>query len=241
MKLEVWVESFGIDYPAWQPTLDRELPISALNIATIDSVPYGPVWRGAGEAQDRRAITGPVALRQWAENCRELGIEPRIHTIPHGLDPVREAELAIVAMSVVPDMVVNFESAYWTAPLANVSPYMQAIRAAHPTARIGVTVHPFHVDQVAAWSPFADVFYPMLWWGPMAPGGGVDPIPHLNSLADSARNNCPDKPITVLIEGDDPDPIRFTNGYKYALSLGMEVAVWRRGITTRWGEIAALP
>jgi len=242
---QVWMEFWdAFDYePGVHPAHDTALPICELSVSGV----HGTSWRGLSD-NDPRAVVSKESLAKLNDQYNKRGIELVPHNIPWGVTATLATEiaLAIEMLDAVPKLIIDFELGpeFWhegnppgPTTFTNVAPYMQAIRAAHPSAWIGVIFDPNNAERYLHWAPYVDAVYMGLNVGPLSSYGGtanpnMDPIPSIQALAAGAALYAPTKEWYAIIDPMDLSPERFELTLKYTEMYGINISVWRRGIVT---------
>lgn len=259
---QVWMEFWqDFDYPPSNKYIDTLLPINELSVSGV----HGTSWRGLAD-NDTRSVESKDTLLKLQDQYNKRGIELVPHNIPWGILATIdvESQLAIDMLDCVPKLIIDFELGpeFWHKPdpdyqpdpdlpnyhpnqyiyddYTTVAPYMEAIRAAHPEAWIGIILDPTSgatAAKYAYWHPYVDAVYMGVNVGPLSNYGAtgnpdMDPEPVIAALRAGADLYAPGKERWSIIDPMDPNPGRFERTLTLCEEYGINISVWRRGIVT---------
>ena len=136
---------------------------------------HGAAWQGARESRPALAVTGPAAIRRWAQTLARNGLETHLWCVLRGADLNAETRLVTQACRVpgVRSMVLAFEAepggSYFSAGDAAAARELIArIRAGiAPDFHLGLSldargVHPANIH-LREWTPFVQSLHPMIF------------------------------------------------------------------------------
>lgn len=235
----VWVWQFPDDYLSAEEAQARGT-ISADDTAdpyVIDDVYLkthdGLYWMGNIYQHRFAPLESNLQELQNIYNAQGIVFTP--WCVPKGHWPAEEAAIANKVLAVTGRLILDIEPYqwFWEGPWENLHPYMQAIRAAHPDAWIGLSFDPrygtygqYTVDKYAAihfeeWLPYVDALLPQDYWNTFQ----VDPVWEIEHTW--ARIGDLEKEVIFALPGGS-NPQDFQRGVEAALERA-KVSIWRRG------------